>query len=259
MSGGTANRFSALSPSVPIALAVRRFLWQRGRGKHDPRKGHKPTSKISKRIGSPSGFIVHSPVAWRNKTEIDVLAVRFPKNAEPERGVGAAEELVAADGVIDIVIGEVKSRGRQLQFNEALRSSPPALSSVLRWVGLFEEEEIQDLAQKLSDALAPDSGATKAPPTVSGPRGTRLRGILFSPERCARRGNQPWFLPGPAIFGYIWRCFRPPAPRPECATVYDFGLWGTELKPVVRYFKDAGREHPGSLADLLEYLGVEDP
>ena len=67
--------------------------------------------------------MVHSPVAWRNKTEIDVLAVRFPKNAEPERGVGAAEELVAADGVIDIVIGEVKSRGRQLQFNEALRQS----------------------------------------------------------------------------------------------------------------------------------------
>jgi hypothetical protein len=207
-----------------------------------------------------SGFIVHSPVVGkkRNKTEIDVLAVRFPKNAEPERGVGAAEELDADDRVIDIVIGEVKSRGQQLQFNEALRSSPP-LSTVLRWIGLFEEEEIQDLAQKLFDALAPGSGATKAPPTVNGPRGTRLRGILFSPESGARRGNQPWFLPGPPIFDYIWRCFRPPVPRPECATVYDFGLWGRELEPVVRYFKDAGREQPGSLADLLEYLGVEDP
>src|ERR1035437_5096815 len=120
---GAANRGFVRPKSERRESYLRRFLWQRGRGKHDPRKGHKPTSKISKRIGSPSGFIVHSPVAWRNKTEIDVLAVRFPKNAEPERGVSAAEELVAADGVIDIVIGEVKSRGRQLQFNEALRQS----------------------------------------------------------------------------------------------------------------------------------------
>ena len=83
MSGCTANRFSALSPSVPIALAVRRFLWQRGRGKHDLRKGHKPTSKISKRIGSPSGFIVHSPVAWRNKTESICWLYAFRRTPSP--------------------------------------------------------------------------------------------------------------------------------------------------------------------------------
>ena len=86
-----------------------------------------------------TGFIVHSPVSGRTKTELDLLGVRFPRNCEPERGIGVAAELNAVGDLIDIVIGEVKSRGQPLQFNAALRKSG-ALSSVLRWVGLFEEK-----------------------------------------------------------------------------------------------------------------------
>ena len=40
-----------------------------------------------------SGFIVHSSVPGRNTTELDVLAVRLPHNAEFAREVGGAPEL----------------------------------------------------------------------------------------------------------------------------------------------------------------------
>jgi hypothetical protein len=134
-----------------------------------------------------SGFIVHSPRKAKTRTEIDVLGVRFPMNAEPEREVAAAEELDPSKWLIDLVIAEVKSEGRDLQFNEALRNSPPSVASVLRWVGLYEEHEVQTLAQKLAVCLAPENASSQRPPTIDGPRNTRIRGLLFSPERPQRQ------------------------------------------------------------------------
>ena len=171
------------------------------------------------------------------RTEVDVLGVRFPKHVQPERDVGPAPELKCNEREIDVLICEVKSKREQLQFNVGLRDSSEALSSVLRWVGAFEEQEIAELAGKLRVALKPQVIAKPDPPNVTGPRGVRIRGLLFSPEYNKRRDNQPYFLHGTPIFEYLWRCLHPATPRAQCATVYDFGLWGRELEPLVRYIK----------------------
>lgn len=201
-----------------------------------------------------SGFIVHSPDPGKNQTEMDVLAVRFPFSAEPERGVGPAEALETWDEGIDFVIGEVKSHKQQMQFNEALRN-PRSISAVLRWFGRYSKAECDALLDRIAGILVPNPGA-KSAPTVLGPHSTRVRALLFSPETRKRRDNQSWFIPGPPIFDYIWRCLRPAELRPECATTYDFGMWGRELEPVVRYFKDPKREQPGEFSDLSKFLGV---
>lgn len=202
-----------------------------------------------------SGFIVHSPILGRSRTEVDALATRFPHNAEPERGVQIADELDGSDEHVDFIIGEVKSRGQKLQFNEGLRAPEP-VGSVLRWWGFFTEEEVGALTGPVVNLLAPLPGARSAP-TVVGPRGARVRALLFSPERSSRRDSQSWFIPGPPMFAHIWRCFRPPVPRSSCSTTYDFGLWGSELEPIVRYFKDKGRQSAGTFAELLEFLKRE--
>jgi len=203
-----------------------------------------------------SGFIVHSSIPGRNKTELDVLAVRFPLSAEPARDVDVAEELDKWDKGLDFIIGEVKSLGQQLQFNDGLRCSREAVSTILHWWGYFTAEERQALVDPMVTILAPLPGAASAP-TVPGPRNARVRAVLFSPERSQRRDNQAWFIPGPPIFAYIWRCFRPSVPRPACATTYDFGRWGRDLEPIVEYFKDEARHEAGEFSDLLTYLGVE--
>lgn len=204
-----------------------------------------------------SGFIVHSPIPGRNVTELDVLAVRFPHNAEPERAVEVAGELDSSADLIDFVIGEVKSYGEQLQFNDALRGSAATVASILRWWGFLTAEEVTALVEPVAGILAPHPGAVTAP-TILGPRNARVRAILFSPETNARRNNQPWFIPGPPIFAHIWRCLRPPAPRAACATTYDFGTWGRELEPIVRYFKDPLRQDAGGFHELIAYLGIDD-
>jgi hypothetical protein len=173
-----------------------------------------------------SGFIVHSPENHENLAELDILAVRFPASSEPERGVDADPALFPSSAKLDVVLAEVKSRGQQFRFNESLRTNPAAARTVLRWIGCFSEDEIGPLADDLLQRLDPQRVSFKEPPTVEGPRATRVRGLLFSPESNNHRDNQPWFVPGPVLLAFIWKCLRPPAPRLGCATTYDFGLLG---------------------------------
>ena len=98
------------------------------------------------------------PIHGRNRTEVDIIAVRFPHNAEPVRGVGTDGELGTSKEVVDFVIGEVKSRGQQLRFNEGLRSSREAVDSVVQWCGYFttaERPAVTD-ARIVADARGPD-------------------------------------------------------------------------------------------------------
>src|ERR1039458_9289476 len=56
-----------------------------------------------------TGFIVHSPTPARVMTQLDILAVRLPHNAEPDRLIECAPALDTWKNGIDFIIGEVKS------------------------------------------------------------------------------------------------------------------------------------------------------
>jgi hypothetical protein len=201
-----------------------------------------------------TGFIVQSSRPGRVTTELDVLAIRFPNNSEPERIIGGAPELDRWAGGIDFIIGEVKSYGDPLQFNAAVRCDA-AVMSILRWWGHLTEEEIIQKREDVLRILQPLPNTTAAP-EVPCPRGARVRTILFSPETRNRRPEQAWFITGPQIFRYVFDCLHPPQPRDTCATNYGAGQWGTGLGPLVGYFKEPGRTAPGDLNDLLTHLGV---
>lgn len=199
-----------------------------------------------------TGFIVHSPIHGRSRAELDALAIRLPLNSEPERQIGTDTTLDLSEKYTDLVICEVKSKGQQLQFNNSLVRQSAATATILRWAGLFPESEIASLSTSLAEALAPQNPVATWSPTVLGPRNVRIRGLLFSPERDSRRLNQPWFLPGPQLFRYIWKCLCPEIPRQSCATTYDFQLWGNH-ELVVRYFKSCGSKGPGDMKTLYAF------
>lgn len=200
-----------------------------------------------------TSFIVHSPIHGRNVTEVDVLAVRFPFSKEPERQVEPDPLLETSDKFVDLAICEVKSAGQQLQFNQALRMSPDSVACLLRWAGMHQEEEIQVLAPQVQTALSPSNPPKHTIPSVFGPRQTRVRGFLCSPERDTPRKNQAWFLPGSAMLQYISRCLCPAVARSTCATTYDFGLWG-QYEGIVRYIKNRGPDNAGTIQELYEHL-----
>jgi len=200
-----------------------------------------------------SGFIVHSSTHGQNATELDLLGIRFPKSREPEREVGPDPILETSDQLVELVICEVKSRGQRLQFNDALTTNVDRLASVLRWVGLYEEEELQDIAAKLLAELVPTHPPPLEFPCVVGPRETRVRGVLCCPERASRRSNQARFIAGEAMLAYISRCLCPEISRAACTTTYDFGAWGP-YERIVRYIKDRGSNNHGDIKDLYAHF-----
>jgi len=190
-----------------------------------------------------SGFIVHAPLgeSRTNRTQIDALAVRFPNNQEPEREVEPSEYLQVSRNRIDVLVCEVKGgRLGSLQFNDALRNDSRAVKSILRWIGLFPDAEVEALVDPVSQVLqplkerTPDTFPCHEPPC----RDYRIRGILFAPDRRAPRRNQVRYICGDELVGYIWRCIQSDARRSECSTKYDFGLWGP-YEQIIRFFKQA--------------------
>jgi hypothetical protein len=200
-----------------------------------------------------TGFVPHSPEIGRTLTEVDALALRMRFSAEPEREVGPHELLDLSDSYTDLAICEVKSWGKQIQFNAALTDDERALTKILRWSGLFIEQEIPDLVRELQQQLARRPLAIDAPPTVVGPRDVRIRCLFFSLERRKQRPNQAWFVSGDDVLEYVHRCFCPDHPRLECSVSYDIGVWG-EREPMVRYFKQRAGQGPGNLMQLYEAL-----
>lgn len=201
-----------------------------------------------------TSFIIHSPEWGKNRAEIDALAVRHPFNDEPERMIKPSLYLDVSTEYIDLLICEVKSKGQRLQFNKSLIETPDVLQSVLRWAGLFKEKEVICLTNKLLPKLQPTDKASQDIPFIIGPRNTRIRAILCSPERWEKRNNQPWFIPGSEVFNFAHACFCPEPTRKSCSTNYDFEAWGELYTPIVKFIKDKGKVN--SIKDLYEYLHI---
>ena len=181
-----------------------------------------------------TGFIVHAPLRGMNRTQVDALAVRHPFSEEPERVLGPSPFLDLTQGVTDVLLCEVKSKGSQLQFNQSLRKAPDVALTVLRWAGLFSRNELAAIVQSLHPCLQPGYPRSKGAAGVLVHETIRVRALLCSLETTSPRPNQPWSLHGAELFRYIGECLTPYMERATCATRYDFSAWGSWLQPVVR-------------------------
>lgn len=214
-----------------------------------------------------SGFIIHAPEGEINEKgeprkvrgEIDALAVRFPCNKEPEREAGPSDYLHVSDEKIDILICEVKGGDHALQFNEGLRNDPSRVFSVLRWIGILNEEKIKQEIDHVIEILStqydnrPDQFREYYIPDTN----YRIRAILFAPDRHApTQPNQQRYIYGEEIINYIWRCLRPQEKRPLSQTRYDYGLWGT-YEEIVRYFKYKKGDNPGNINELYAHFKLK--
>jgi hypothetical protein len=209
-----------------------------------------------------SGFIIHAPEGETNEKgehrssrgDIDLLAVRFPHNAEPEREIETSKYLGTSKDRIDFVICEVKGGKQPLQFNNKLRTEHEAVRSVLRWLGFIEEEKIEQILKDIIILLSTDY--PKNPSTfrehIIPDTNFKIRAILFAPDRKKpTQKNQDRYIYSDEIMSYFWKCFRPLAKRNLCQVYYDFGLWGAHEK-IVRYFKEKEGSDPGNITDLYE-------
>ena len=85
-----------------------------------------------------NGYIVHAPRGV--STEMDVLALRFPRQQELEREVQACSRLAIPAERIDFIVGEVKGGADNVNFNVRFRANPEAIRSVLFRFGVLSGE-----------------------------------------------------------------------------------------------------------------------
>jgi len=203
-----------------------------------------------------TGFIVHAP--FGNKTEIDILGVRFPLHAEPERDIGLCPVLAPPSDRIDFIIGEVKG-GTKPKFNAQLRTSPDALRAVLRRIGAFSEQAITDLTTQIAALLVP--GTLNRAPAIAkielannqmfSSIPAQLRFPLFAMGKSREANSTRSHVFANDVLDYVWRCLVPERERFACAVRYNFEQWGPQYTPLVHYFKGRTHEGPGTMPDLI--------
>ncbi len=190
-----------------------------------------------------TSFIIHNSEK-KISGELDVLAIRFPNHSQNDTEHNSSEFLEVPE-TIDLVVAEIKSNGKSIQFNKPLRQPENAVevwTKILKWIGILNDTEINNVVPELIELVQPKENtklitlkSSKLISTQFGP--LSIRPILFSPERIDLN-NTDKFIGWTELNDFIWQCLCPNEQRDECGTRYDFTAWGTSLFEIVKVFKD---------------------
>ncbi len=210
-----------------------------------------------------SGFIVHA--SRRVGTEMDVLAVRFPRHKEPVREVHPCNHLAIPANCIDFIVGEVKGGSNNVNFNVRFRDDPEAIRTVLQRFGAFADAEIDRVCAAVPGILEPGKLKRSASfpeldvalcGEAAGMQNAKLRFVPFAAEQRRSSGATRPYVFEDDLLGFVWTCFRPEQQRQGCDVRYNYELWGPQFVRLVSYFKDASRTAPGTIQDIYQGYGA---
>ena len=209
-----------------------------------------------------SGFIVHASRGVG--TEMDVLAVRFPRHKEPAREIQPCDHLAIPAEGIDFIVGEVKGGSNNVNFNVRFRDDPEAIRTVLQRFGAFTDAEIDRVRAAVPGILEPGKLKRSASfPELdvalceaAGIHKGKLRFVPFAAEQCRSSGAIRPYVFEDDLLSFVWRCFRPEQQRRRCDVRYNYELWGPQFVRLVSYFKDASRTAPGTIQDIYQANGA---
>jgi len=188
-----------------------------------------------------TGFIIHSEDN-RIDAELDIVAIRFPEHKQDYTEHNSSAYLEVPKN-IDIIIAEVKSKGKQLQFNNSLKQKTTLepWQKILEWIGLLTDDQVVSTATELNSLVQPIVNSqrqslcsTKIITTKFGD--LTVRPILFCPER-VNNNNADKFINWTELNDFIWLCLCPSEKRDTCGTRYDFTSWGHGLSEIVKAYK----------------------
>lgn len=205
-----------------------------------------------------NGLIVHSPGQERtNRTDVDLIAIRFPHHRQNDRGFDFDQSLEVDTGSIEIIIGEVKGQKENLKFNKSStkKYSEEISEKLFNWIGLFDPSIISDVINDYIKMIQPKvnydwNERIFKEYSVNG-FNIRVRPLIFGVDRFAIRDNQIWHINGQNMIDFFWKCFREEINNRNCQLKYDYKLWGTDLEPIVRYFKES-IDKPDNFEDLYK-------
>lgn len=204
-----------------------------------------------------TGFISHSNKKGNNATEIDLLAIRFPFHKQPEREVGFSPALSIPVNCIDIIYAEVKSKA--VEFNKSIKpgnkNSDRNWRQILNWIGLLNEEEIENVIPKLQNEVELNVSSFKGIKVENRFGTIAIRPIIFSIESTDLNSISARSINCSHLIEFIWDCLCLLIKRDDCSTKYPLTNWGAEFEQIVKFFKDRNDSKIGKPS--LEELKAE--
>lgn len=191
-----------------------------------------------------TGYIPHSSHLGQIGTDCDRFAIRFPKHSQPEREIKNCPFLKIPENTIDIILAEVKNSS--LEFNKTIKSGGSRVlenwEQMLRWSGLFDQNEIDGLVPLLISIVDQDGRKHNDGFNYVTHKNNfgiiTIRPILFSCESHRNESDSKVWINGEDMISFIWDCLCPSTPRLDCSTLYPFMAWGFEYSDIVQFFKD---------------------
>lgn len=208
-----------------------------------------------------TGLILHSPSAEKVEGEIDLIGIRFSHHSQEDRIIDCDPELqIPKETFIDIVICEVKGGNKPtLKFNESIRLHRDRTAKLLKWIGVFRAEQIDDVVSAFQQVIQTKEVQKPEPFHVLKFENISIRPILFAPDKLNPTKTQPNFIGGQKIIDFCWNCFRPITIRQTCATDYKaINNWGEQFERLVGYFKNNDLANPGKIEDIYKHFNAID-
>ena len=178
-------------------------------------KHYESLSKLYLRLKGyvASNLILHSEDKGNLKTELDIIAFRFPYHSQENRKVNFPDYLCCSDSRIEILLADVKNTKRleSVRFNQGLRNDKASIKNLIEWIGTYKT--VDDLVINkferhfnLHNDRNLNSYSEFDEDFDIGK--FRFRFVLFCPSLPEWKGNGYKYIHGQEIIDFIWDCLN---------------------------------------------------
>lgn len=186
-----------------------------------------------------TNLIIHSDSQGNHRTELDIIAVRFPLHSQVDRQVETSKYLEVDSKRTEILLADVKG-GKELSFNKSLRKERASIEKLLRWIGIFSEEELKanfdNIEYHLNDIHTNRKNRFRNIDLHLEAGKFRIKMTFFAFNRAMSTDNDLKYVHEQEILSYCWKCLQIIAPVNTCSPQYDYTHW-KHFEPIVRYLK----------------------
>jgi hypothetical protein len=205
-----------------------------------------------------TNLIIHSSKDGLSSSELDVVAIRFPFHRQPDRGVETSKYLDVHASRTEILLADVKG-GKNLTFNDGLRKSKDSVFRLLRWIGIFNEGEIDkylpDIHHHLNDIHRSPKNEFRTIDLDLKSGFYRIKLTFFAYNKVAPLAGDLKYIYSEEVLSYCWACLNTTEVVEDCSRQYDYKGWG-QFEAFVRFFKES-KAVPGSMEMLYDSMGIK--
>lgn len=192
-----------------------------------------------------NNLIIHSDEKGKNKSELDILAIRLPYHSQDFRQVDVDDYLNCSEDRIEIVIADVKNTKslRKVKYNDGLKKDKGSIKQLINWIGLVKKTD-QALVEKFTNCLNmhdnEHSGYTTLTQDLEHGK-FNIKFTFFCPSlnKWDKSINKTGYkyIHGDEMFDFIWSCLNTSKKIPTCSRRYGYDGW-KDLTVYVKFFKN---------------------